>query len=174
MQTSNWDEVYSKVIALVKNFPTVCGTPLPHKEIKVIFDFCGRKSNWQFNANLSFGHNLCFRYPNGSCDPILNIYVQRSFQWYKKIFNPISIDPWNCFIKIRKSIKIPTPKVGVHLGVWRFIPSHFPRLLRAWDVTPRLPFWLTPLQAFALVTNPSLRCNNIKPVWMNCYSRIFI
>ncbi len=23
--------------------------------------------------NLSFGHNLCFRYPNGSCEPILKI-----------------------------------------------------------------------------------------------------
>jgi hypothetical protein len=23
----------------------------------------------------SFGHNLCFKYPNGSCEPILNIYV---------------------------------------------------------------------------------------------------
>jgi hypothetical protein len=21
----------------------------------------------------SFGHNLCFKYPNGSCEPILNI-----------------------------------------------------------------------------------------------------
>jgi hypothetical protein len=27
----------------------------------------------------SFGHNLCFRYPNGSCKPILDIYVPRSF-----------------------------------------------------------------------------------------------
>jgi hypothetical protein len=30
-----------------------------------------------------FGHNLCFKYPNGSCEPILDIYVSRSFQWYK-------------------------------------------------------------------------------------------
>ncbi len=37
----------------------------------------------------SFGHNLCFNYPNGSCEPILNIYVLRAsndimnifFQW---------------------------------------------------------------------------------------------
>ncbi len=29
--------------------------------------------------NLSFGHNLCFIYPSGSCEPILDIYVPRSF-----------------------------------------------------------------------------------------------
>ncbi len=32
---------------------------------------------------LSFGHNLCFRCPNGWCKPILNIYVLIDFQWYK-------------------------------------------------------------------------------------------
>jgi hypothetical protein len=30
----------------------------------------------------SFGHNLCFEDPNGSCEPILNIYVPRAFPWY--------------------------------------------------------------------------------------------
>ncbi len=29
--------------------------------------------------DLSFGHNLCFKYPNGSCEPILNIYVPTDF-----------------------------------------------------------------------------------------------
>jgi hypothetical protein len=27
----------------------------------------------------SFGHNLCFKCPNGSCEPILDIYVPRDF-----------------------------------------------------------------------------------------------
>jgi hypothetical protein len=31
--------------------------------------------------------------------------------------------PCNFSLKIWKSIKIPTPKVGAHLGVWGFIPS---------------------------------------------------
>jgi hypothetical protein len=31
----------------------------------------------------SFGHNLCLKYSNESCEPILNIYVSRNFQWYK-------------------------------------------------------------------------------------------
>jgi hypothetical protein len=29
--------------------------------------------------NLFFGHNLCFNYPNGSCEPILDIYVLKAF-----------------------------------------------------------------------------------------------
>jgi hypothetical protein len=41
----------------------------------------------------SFGHNLCCRYSNRSCMPILNIYILRSFQWYKEVFYPISFDP---------------------------------------------------------------------------------
>ncbi len=28
----------------------------------------------------SFGHNLCFKYSNGSCNPILDTYVLRNFQ----------------------------------------------------------------------------------------------
>jgi hypothetical protein len=33
--------------------------------------------------SLSFGHNLCFKCPNGSCKPILDIFVSINFQWYK-------------------------------------------------------------------------------------------
>jgi hypothetical protein len=40
----------------------------------------------------------------------------------------MGFDPCNCSLKIRESIEIPTPKVGAHLGVWRFIPSQFPTL----------------------------------------------
>ncbi len=38
----------------------------------------------------------------------------------------MNFDLYNRSLKIRKSIEIPTPKVGAHLGVWRFIPSHSP------------------------------------------------
>jgi len=43
--------------------------------------------------NLSFGHNLCFKYSNGTCEPISDIYVPIAFQWYKELFNPMSFDP---------------------------------------------------------------------------------
>jgi len=49
-----------------------------------------------FTSNPSFGHNLCFKCSNGSCEPILDIYVLRSFQWYKIFLNPMSFDPYNC------------------------------------------------------------------------------
>jgi len=84
----------------------------------------------------SFGYNLCFKNLNGSCELILNIYVPRDFQWYKKLFNPMGFDPWNWSLKIRESIENPTPEVGVHLGVWGFIFSHSPTFLGAWNVTP--------------------------------------
>jgi len=71
---------------------------------------------------------------------ISNIYVPRTFQWYKKHLNLMSFDPCNHLLKIRESIGTPTPKVGIHLGVWGFIPSHFLALPGAWNVTPRLTF----------------------------------
>jgi hypothetical protein len=73
----------------------------------------------------SFGHNLCFRCSNGQCEPNLDIYVPRFFQWYEEIFNPLSFDPCNYLLKIWESIRTLTPKVGVALVVWGFIPSHF-------------------------------------------------
>ncbi len=33
--------------------------------------------------NASFGHSLCFKCPNGLCEPILDICVSIVFQWYK-------------------------------------------------------------------------------------------
>jgi hypothetical protein len=36
----------------------------------------------------------------------------------------MSFDPLNHFLKIQKSVRTPTPKVGIHLGVCGLIPSH--------------------------------------------------
>jgi hypothetical protein len=68
----------------------------------------------------------------------------------------MGFDPCNCFLKIWDSIRMLTPKVGVHLGVWRFIPSHSPTLPGVWDVTHGLPSWPAPLQTPTLVTSPRL------------------
>jgi len=73
---------------------------------------------------LFLGHNLCFKYSNESCKLILDIYISRYFQWYKKIFNVMIFDLWNIFIKIQVSIGILTPKMGIHLRVCGFIHSH--------------------------------------------------
>ncbi len=76
--------------------------------------------------NPSFGHNLCFKYPNGSYEPILDIYVSRAFQWYNELYNSMNFDFWSCSLKIRESIGIPIPKMGAHLGMCEFFPSHSP------------------------------------------------
>ncbi len=85
--------------------------------------------NWQTPGNStpdpSFGHNLCFRCPNEQCEPILNIYASRAFQWYKERHKTLRFDPCNCLLKFRESTGTPFPKVGVALGVWGFTPSHF-------------------------------------------------
>jgi hypothetical protein len=105
----------------------------------------------------SFGNNLWFKCLNGSCEPILDIYVPRCFQSYNELFNPMVFHPWNCSLKIWKSITTLTPNVGVHLEMWGFIPSHSPTLPRAWNVTPELPFWPTRLQARCLGHEPKTR-----------------
>ncbi len=102
---------------------------------------------------IKFGHNLCLKCPNGSCEPILDIYVPKAFQWYKELFDPMGFDPCNCFLKIRESIGTLTPKVRAHFGVWGFIPSHFPTLPRAWNVIPSLHTWPAPSQALALIAS---------------------
>jgi hypothetical protein len=94
--------------------------------------FSGRKSNWQFDFRPFIGYNLCFNHSNKSCEPILDIYIPRAFQWFKDFDNLIGFDPYNCFLKIRESIWTLTPKVGAHLGMWWFIPSlsYIPRSMR--------------------------------------------
>jgi hypothetical protein len=90
--------------------------------------------------DLSFSHNLCLQCPNGSYEPILDIYSSKAFPWYKKLFNQMGFDTYNCSLKIWEFTKTPTPKVGVHLRVWRFILSHSLTLLGAWYVISGLPF----------------------------------
>jgi hypothetical protein len=54
--------------------------------------------------NLSFHHNVCFKYPNGQYKPILNIYVSIAFQWYKELLQPMGFNPCDCALKIWESI----------------------------------------------------------------------
>jgi hypothetical protein len=86
--------------------------------------------------NLFFGHNLCYKYSNGSYEPILNTQVLRNFQWYKEALNSMSFDPSNHFLNIQKSNRTPNPKVGVHVRVCELIPSHFFALSKVWMWLP--------------------------------------
>ncbi len=40
----------------------------------------------------------------------------------------MGFEPYNGTLKIWESIETSAPKVGAHLGVWGFIPSHSPTL----------------------------------------------
>jgi hypothetical protein len=107
----------------------------------------------------SFGHNLCFNYPNGSCEPILNIYVPRAFQWYKELFNPMGFNPLQLLSKDWRIHWDSNSQNGRSFGsveVHSFTLSHTPTLPGAWNVTPELHSWPAPSQALTLVTNPKL------------------
>jgi hypothetical protein len=128
MHNSNQDEVWSEVVALIENFPTACC--MQGNRVDSWLSVVGSQTA-NLILDLSFGHNLCFRCPNGSCEPILDIYVSIAFQWYKELFKATRFDPCNRSLKIQESIGTPTPKMRIHLGVWVFIftLSHTPGLL---------------------------------------------
>ncbi len=58
----------------------------------------------------SFGHNLCFNYSNGSCEPILNMHIPKSFQWYKELFNPMGFNPLTILWKFGSPSGFQLPK----------------------------------------------------------------
>jgi len=112
----------------------------------------------------SFGHDLCFRCPNEQWEIILDIYVLRTFQWYKERHKMLSFDPSSRSLKFWESTRTPSPKVGVALGVWGFTPSHFLTLPRVCDVTPGLPLGLDLCNPFALVASPKLGLRHSPPL----------
>ncbi len=89
-------------------------------------------------------------------DPILDIYILRVFQWYKEILNPMKFDPSHLFLKIQKSIRTTTLKVGVHLGVLWAHSLTLSRIAGNVNVILGLHAQLAPFHALALVTSPRL------------------
>jgi len=54
----------------------------------------------------------------------------------------MGFDPWNYSLKIRNSIETPIPKMGAHLGVRRFIPSHSPSFTLSFTLeNMRCDYW---------------------------------
>jgi hypothetical protein len=96
----------------------------PHQELSNGMSTTFTQGNWvdsrllvvgNQTANLtpdpSFGHNLCFKCPNGSCKPTLDIYVPRDFQWYKGLSNPMGFGPLEIvFWKFRTPPGLQLPK----------------------------------------------------------------
>ncbi len=107
-QTSDRHEVWSKLVALLEGFPTVCRTLLADPGVGLIPDFywSGVKP-LVWLPTLLFCHNLCCGCPNGPCEPIFDIYILIFFQWYKEHPNVRCFDPCNQTLKFRKSRRIP-------------------------------------------------------------------
>jgi hypothetical protein len=140
----------------------VCHKPPTCKEIRVIPNF------WWSGVKLP----ICLLTFLLAITCVSSTQMGHASPFYTSMFQELSNDmnnyliqwvltPWNCILRIWKSIGTPTPKVGVHLGVWKFISSHFPTLPGAWNVIPRLHFWLASLQVFALVANPKLGLQHV-------------
>jgi hypothetical protein len=66
---------------------------------------------WSQIGNLIFDpffcHNLCCRCPNGPCEPIFDIYISLSFQWYKEHTNAKYFDHCNRTLKFLESKRTP-------------------------------------------------------------------
>jgi hypothetical protein len=57
--------------------------------------------------DLSFSQNQCYRCPNGSSEPIFNIYTSIAFQWYKEHPNVRFFYPCNQTLNFRESRRTP-------------------------------------------------------------------
>jgi hypothetical protein len=112
----------------------------------------------------SFGHNLCYRCPNGQCEPILGIYASRSFRWYKESFKARSFDPCNRALKIRESFRDSNSRHGSSLGSVRVHALTLFALMGACEVTLGSSSWPTTFQPLALVASPRLGLRHI--CWM--------
>jgi hypothetical protein len=105
--------------------------------------------------SLSFGHNLCFRCPNGQCKPILD-NASITFQWSKELFKAMSFDPCNHVLKIWESFWDSNSQRGSSFGSVKVHSLTFFALLRACEMTPKSPSWPATLQPLALVVSPRL------------------
>ncbi len=65
----------------------------------------------------SFAHNFSWRWPNGSCEAILDIYTSRPFQWNKEHLNARCFDPWTRALNFQESRRTPSShswECGIH------------------------------------------------------------
>jgi len=109
----------------------------------------------------SFGHNLCFRCPNEQCEPILDIYVPRDFQWYKECHKLLSFDPLKSVSEVSGVHRDSISQSGSCLGSVRahsLTLSYTPGSL--WCDSRASP-WPAPLQPLCLGHEPKARVTTI-------------
>jgi hypothetical protein len=107
--------------------------------------------------DFSFGHNLCYKCPNGQCEPILDIYTSIAFQWYKKLFKEMGFDPCNRALKIRESFWDSNSQHKSSLGSVRVHSLTLFALLGTSEVTLGSPSWPATLQPPCLGREPKVK-----------------
>jgi hypothetical protein len=93
-QTFDWDEVWSKLVALLESFTMVCCTWHASTGVESI-------------PSPSFCHNLCYKCLNGPYEAIFDIYTSLTFQWYNEHPNAKCFDPCNRILKFLVSQRTP-------------------------------------------------------------------
>jgi hypothetical protein len=83
-----------------------------------------------------FGHNLCFKSPNGSCKPISNIYVPKAFQWHKESLNLMSLTRAIALWKFGSPLGLQLPKWELTWECGGSFPHIF---LHSWEHEMWLP-----------------------------------
>jgi hypothetical protein len=114
--TSDWSEVWTKIVTLLESFPTQCRTPFANVGIISILD--------NLTPAPSFAHNLGCRCPNGTYKAILDICTSRPFHWYKEHLNARCFDPWTRALSFQESRKTPTS----HFWECGFYPHSYPKV----------------------------------------------
>jgi hypothetical protein len=107
--------------------------------------------------DLSFGHNLCFKCPNESYEPISDIYISIVFWWYKKLFELMGFDPYNHALKSWESIWDSNSHNGSSFESARVHSLTFLALPRACEVTPGPSSWPATLHPPCLGHEPKAR-----------------
>jgi hypothetical protein len=100
----------AKLYLSLRTFQRYVACHLHPCNLRQFLTFSGQKSNWHLTPRLSFSHNLCYKYWNGSCEPNFGIYVSRSFQWYNVFFNPMSFDLQITLWKFESLSRFQLPK----------------------------------------------------------------
>jgi hypothetical protein len=124
-----------KICACQKTFQWYVSCHLHASKLGQFLTFNGQSQIGILTPGFSFGLNLCFKYPNGSCKLIFTIYAPRAFQWYKDSFNPMSFD--------------------LTIALWRF-KSPFGLQLLKWEI-----IWECEVHSLTLSYTPmNMKCDS--------------
>jgi hypothetical protein len=128
VQTADCNE--SKLYSLSRAFQRYVAHHLQAKKSCWFPTFSGRELNYQFDSQPFFWPQFVFWMSKWVMRTHFRNLCFNSFPMIWKTFITNGFWPLQLPIEIQESIGTSTPKMGVHLGVWRFIRSHS---LHSWE-----------------------------------------